>query len=85
MHRAQSLRVPEDPSPIEFFDRVGLMFIAVNKGLLISHSILEGVAQKKTRRESDRVPENWTPIVWKEGLLIFQLILEGFDQKKRLD
>ena len=46
------------PSPIEFFDRVGLMFIAVNKGLLISHSILEGVARKKLvgrRTEGPRI------------------------------
>ena len=63
------------PSPIEFFDQVGLMFIAVNKGLLISHSILDGVARKpETRRALDRGPENWTPIVRKGGLLIFQSI-----------
>ena len=79
MHRAQSLRVPE---PNRIFYRVGLMFIAVNKGLLISHSILEGVAQKNPVG-SRTVRENWTPIVWKEGLLIFQSILEAFDQKKR--
>ena len=44
MHQAQCLRVPE---PNRIFDQVGLMFIAVYKGLLISDSILEGVAQKK--------------------------------------
>jgi hypothetical protein len=73
------------PSPIEFFNRVGLMFIAVYKGLLISHSILEGVAQKKPVGSWTGCPRIGPLLFGRMVWSYFNQFLKVLTKEKRLD